>query len=84
MIIFPQNYVIHKHILGKILFNFDKQNSTLSVNIYKSTETSLPPIEINNDINIYDSIKQVDWLNKKPYISINNNDYSISQLRRFS
>ena len=77
---YPQNYNIQKNILGKTLFNYNRTELELSVNIYKTTETLLPPIKVSNNIKTYNSTDEIDWLENGGYLKINNTDYNISNL----
>jgi hypothetical protein len=77
---YPQNYNIYINILGNTLFNFNKSSDVLNVTIYKSTEVSLPPMKVSNIIIPYDSINEIDWINKGGYLKINDTDYSINNL----
>lgn len=82
---YPQNYNIHKNILGKSLFNYDRKdetlnNETLNVTVYKSIETDLPPIKVSNGISVYNSTEEVDWLKEGGYLRINSTNYNINDL----
>lgn len=77
---YPQNYNIHKNILGKTLFNYDKTELQININIYKSFEIVLPPIKVSNNITVYNSNEEIDWLENGGYLKINNTNYDINNL----
>ena len=81
---YPQNYNIHKNILGKTLFNYDKTDAELDINIFKTTENELPPIQVSNDIKVYNSTEEIDWLSNGGYLKINDTDYNINNLNEIS
>lgn len=79
---FPQNYNIHKNILGKTLFNYNRTNDEIHINVYKTTESDLPPIKVSNNIDFYNSTDEINWLEKGGYLKINNSNYNIDNLNQ--
>ena len=81
---YPQNYNIQKNILGKTLFNYNRTESNLNLNAYKTSETLLPPIKVSNNILVYDTTDELNWLQNGGYLKINNTDYNISNLNNIN
>lgn len=81
---FSKNYNIYKNILGKIFFNLEKVDETLSVTIYKNIETTLPPIKVLNRIDVYNATNEINFIKNGGYLNINNTNYDINNLENIS